>query len=274
MTFRWILSALVVAYPASLLPGQTRPTADLIKVEVATVGIGLVSRNPVVVLHDPVSEKTMPVWVGPAEAQAIARSLFGVKSTRPMTHDLLADVITALGGKVEEFIVNDSRDGVYYGRLHVRARDKSLADIDTRPSDAVALALRTGAPIRVKRQLLEEAPEIQVMPDDETPDFARALGLTVMSPNADVRKLFGLPARDGVVVAEAVGEAGEAGLKRGDLIVEVNGKTPKDAQAFWDAVRAGRAGGPLRLRFWRDGKETDVQVRPSQPGGEGRPVPA
>ena len=274
MTFRWMLSVPLTVFAATVAPAQGRPADDLIKVEVATVGIGLVSRNPVVVLNDPVSEKTMPVWVGSAEAQAIARSLFGVKSPRPMTHDLLADVVTALGGKVEEVVVSDSRDGVYYGRLHIRTRDKTLVDIDTRPSDAVALALRTGAPIRVKRQLLEQAPEIQVMPDEETPDFARALGLTVMSPNADVRKLFGLPSRDGVVVAEALGEARDAGLKRGDLIIDVNGKTPRDAQAFWDAVRAGRAGGPIKLRYWREGKEYDVQVTPSQPSGQGRPIPA
>src|SRR5687767_10165635 len=105
MTVRWMLPALLTALTATVAPAQNRPADDLIKVEVATVGIGLVSRNPVVVLHDPVSEKTMPVWVGAAEAQAIARSLFGVKSPRPMTHDLLADVVVALGGKVEEVVV-------------------------------------------------------------------------------------------------------------------------------------------------------------------------
>src|SRR5256885_2244732 len=105
----------------------------------------------------------------------------------------------------------------------------------SRPAEAQAQAsedlitvevatVRTGAPIRVKRDLLESAPEVTVRADSESPDFARALGLTVVSPTVETRKLFALPNRDGVVVVESQDEADAAGLRRGDLIVEVNGK--------------------------------------------------
>src|SRR5262249_48904636 len=107
----WMLGGMPARAPAET---QQKGPEDLIPVEVATVGIGLVSRVPVVILHDPVSDKTMPVWIGTSEAEAIARSLFKIKSPRPMTHDLLADLIRAMDGNLEEVLVNDSKDGVYY----------------------------------------------------------------------------------------------------------------------------------------------------------------
>jgi bifunctional DNase/RNase len=262
---------LAVSTPAS---AQSAARDSLITVEVATVGVGLITRAPVVILHDPVSDKTMPVWVGTAEAEAIARALFGIKPARPMTHDLLADMIKSLDASVEEVVVTDSRDGVYYGRVHLRTKEKELVDVDSRPSDGVALALRTGAPIRVSKRLLEEAEQVTVMPDENNLDFARALGLTVVSPTDEVRRLFKLPKRDGVIVVEANGEAAEAGIKRGDLIFEANGRTPKTAQEFWEAVRTTRSGS-TSLRYWRDGKENEIKVGPrrreSRPGA---PVPA
>src|SRR5215472_9608726 len=106
----WLTSALSTRVAAQ------RETSDrMVTVEVANVGVGLVTRSPVVILHDPISDKTMPVWVGTAEAEAIARALFGIKAPRPMTHDLLADMIRALDATVEEVRVVDEKDGVYYG---------------------------------------------------------------------------------------------------------------------------------------------------------------
>jgi hypothetical protein len=169
---------------------------------------------------------------------------------------------------VEEVLVTEMKNGVYYGRVHLRTKQQELVDIDSRPSDGLALALRTGAKIRVSKRLLEEAEEVTVMGSDDSPDFARALGLTVVSPNDDIRKLFKLPRRDGVIVVEANGEAADAGIRRGDLIIDANGRTPKTAQEFWDAVRASRSG-TTSLRYWRDGKESQIKVTPKR--REGRP---
>jgi bifunctional DNase/RNase len=263
-----------VAVPRGAAAQQPSPDA-LITVEVATVGIGLVTRMPVVILHDPVSDKTMPVWIGTAEAEAIARALFKVKSPRPMTHDLLADLVKAMDGTLEEVVITDSKDGVYFGHLHIRNKEKKLVDVDTRPSDGVALALRTGAPIRVARKLLETAPEVAVQPDPDSPDFARALGLTVVSATDKLRQTFKLPSRDGVIVTESLDEAAEAGIQAGDLIVEVNGKAPKTAQVFWEEVRKAHTAGTIQMKYWRDGKEKEVRVRVRRPGGEPTPaVPA
>lgn len=265
------LAALTIS-PAAF--GQTASRDGLVTVEVANVGVGVISRVPVVILHDPVSDKTLPVWVGTAEAEAIARALFGIKAPRPMTHDLLADLIRALKATVEEVRVTDSKDNVYYAQVRLRTGDK-IMDVDSRPSDGVALALRTGAPIRVSQRLLDEAPHVEVQSDEHSPDIARAIGLTVVSSSDDLRKVFKLPSRDGVVVVEADGEAAEAGLQRGDLILQVNGRAPKTAQSFWEMVRGTPAGKSVLLRYWRGtkekgGREGTVQVTPRRV--EGRPI--
>jgi len=226
------IAAATVATPAL---GQKETRDSFVTVEVSTVGVGVITRMPVVILHDPVSGKTVPVWIGAAEAEAIARALFGIKPPRPMTHDLLADMIRALDAKVEDVRVIDAKEGVYYAQVRLRARQKVL-EVDSRPSDAIALAMRLDAPIRVAKRLLDDAPHVAVESDEHSPDIARTLGLTVVSSTTESRDAFKLPARDGVVVVDAGGEAADVGLKRGDLIFEVNGRTLKTAQSFWEMI--------------------------------------
>ena len=264
-----LLVCIAAATVASAALGQKEPRDSFVTVEVSTVGIGVITRMPVVVLHDPVSDKTMPVWVGAPEAEAIARALFGIKPPRPMTHDLLADMIRALDAKVEDVRVIDMKEGVYYGQVRLRTRQKVL-EVDSRPSDAIALALRLDAPIRVAKHLLDEAPHIAVESDEHSPDIARALGLTVVSATGETRDAFKLPARDGVVVVDAGGEAAAAGLQRGDLIFEVNGRTPKTAQSFWEMIHVAPLAKPIAVRYWRGGKEAEVQITPRRK--EGKPV--
>jgi S1-C subfamily serine protease len=177
-----------------------------------------------------------------------------------MTHDLLSETIRSLGAAVTEVRVTDSRNGVYLGEIRLRTPDARVIEVDSRPSDAVALALRAAAPIRVARRLLEEAPTVQVAPRDSAPDVVRVLGLTVVTPTPEIKATFQLPTRDGVVVLLAGGEGGEVGLRRGDLIIEVNGVVPRTPLAFFEAVRDTPPLQPARLRYWRDGREREVRV--------------
>src|SRR5712692_7234112 len=142
------LAAAIGLAAGSPAVGQERgPAKDLVTVEVETVGVGLTTGAPVVILHDPATDKTLPVWVGRAEAEAIARSLFGIKTPRPMTHDLLTDIIRTLDASVQEVRVTELRGETYYGAVRLQAKgEKKIVEVDSRPSDAVALALRTGAP--------------------------------------------------------------------------------------------------------------------------------
>jgi len=114
------------------------------------------SNNPIVILRDPESQVFLPIWIGLFEASAIQLGLESVASPRPRTHDLLASMLRTLGSEVVKVVVADLRDQTFYAVIHVR-RDGEELEIDARPSDAIALALRTNSPVFVARAVLEKA---------------------------------------------------------------------------------------------------------------------
>ena len=114
------------------------------------------SNNPIVILRDPDSEAFLPIWIGLFEASAIQLALEDVESPRPRTHDLLASVLGSLESKVEKIVVADLRDQTFFAVIHI-VRDGHELEVDARPSDAIALALRTGSPVYVARHVLEKA---------------------------------------------------------------------------------------------------------------------
>ena len=107
-----------------------------------------VSRMPIVILKDETKETVMPIWVGVFEANAIAMQLEKIDAPRPMTHDLLRSVIESLKAQVQRVEITDLKENVFYGKL-VLSNGGGEVEVDVRPSDAIALALRTGAPILV-----------------------------------------------------------------------------------------------------------------------------
>jgi bifunctional DNase/RNase len=114
------------------------------------------SQHRIVVLKDMHSERYLPIWIGPFEADAITVELQEMPSARPLTHDLLKSVIRELGGKVIHVLINDLRNEVYYARLVINVNGKQM-EVDSRPSDAIALAVRVKAPIYVAEGVMEKA---------------------------------------------------------------------------------------------------------------------
>ncbi|MGB9835167.1 MAG: bifunctional nuclease family protein [Candidatus Saccharicenans sp.] len=115
-----------------------------------------ISKMPIVVLEDPLSEQILPIWIGVFEANAIALSLEGILTPRPMTHDLMKNFLDELNIKVEKVVVNDVRDNTFYAIIYLSQNEISY-QIDSRPSDAIALALRVQAPIYVNEEVLKKA---------------------------------------------------------------------------------------------------------------------
>jgi bifunctional DNase/RNase len=235
--------------------------------EIATVGIDGITASPIVLLRDLSTGRVVPIWVGLAEAQAIARGLAGMKMPRPMTHDLMADLVTKLDAKVEEVRIDNLSEGTYYGSLllRVEGRAKPLL-VDTRPSDGLALALRTGATIRIARSVIAQTPDFQFLAPEADEQVVNALGLTVVAPTPELRQELGLPERKGVAVLVVTGEAETKGLRRGDLIVEVNGTVPETPIDLLDAIRKAPAGKAVRITYLRGGEETTVELVPEMEG--------
>jgi uncharacterized protein len=231
------------------------PASGLVPVELATVGVDAVQNAPVVLLRDPTTGKVMPILVGIAEAQAILTVMLGVEMPRPMTHDLLVNVVRELGAEVEEVVVHEMRGTTFIGRIRLRMDgEEGIREVDSRPSDALALAVRTDAPIHVAETLLADPPRIDFMAPEADEQVVRILGLTVVVPNRALRERYGQPRQPGLMVVGAYGEAAERGIRRGDIITGVNGEAPLEPMAFLRAVMA--APEVVRLRIVRD-REVD-----------------
>ncbi len=137
------------------------------RVDVLGVRVEMPSNQPIVLLREVDGERYLPIWIGAAEATAIAYVQQGVTPPRPLTHDLLKDVLAALGRSLVEVRITRLEDGVFYAELHLG--DDTV--VSARPSDALALALRTGSPILVGDGVLDEAGV--VIPDEEEDEVER-----------------------------------------------------------------------------------------------------
>jgi bifunctional DNase/RNase len=130
-------------------------TAQMVKVLVAGITMDPSNNTPVVLLKQADSNMAIPIWIGLVEASAIATELEGTRLARPMTHDLLKTVLLTLGGALERVEVTELRDNTFYANLIMQGGDGATHRVDSRPSDAIALALRLGADIFVARSVIE-----------------------------------------------------------------------------------------------------------------------
>lgn len=126
-----------------------------------------ISKMPIVVLEDPDSERMLPIWIGVFEANAIALKMENIATPRPMTHDLLRSFFEKFEISLEKILVNDVRNNTFYALLYCRKGDDKFV-LDSRPSDAIALALRMGAPIFVRDEVVDKAQSIKF--DDNLED--------------------------------------------------------------------------------------------------------
>jgi hypothetical protein len=137
-----------------------------IEMTVKTLMIDPATNLPIVILRDREGDRVLPIWVGVAEANAIALQIENVVTPRPMTHDLLRNVLTDLEASIERVVVADLRENTFYALIYLRIRGEAMA-VDARPSDAIALALRAKAPIFVEERVIEEAKTTDFTPDKE-----------------------------------------------------------------------------------------------------------
>ena len=121
----------------------------LIEMSIKGLMVDPMAGTPIVILKDKQGERVLPIWVGVPEANAIALQIENVSTPRPMTHDLLRNIITDLEGRVDRVVVSDLKDNTYFAVIHLTVRGEPVA-VDARPSDAIALALRTRSPILVE----------------------------------------------------------------------------------------------------------------------------
>ena len=138
----------------------------MIRMRVAHLGLDRATNTPVVILREEEGERTLPIWIGASEANAIALELQGVKPERPLTHDLMKQLLSGLGAELRRVLISGLRENTYLAQLLIY-RGNDLFEVDARPSDSIALALRMNAPIFTEEDLLERSANSSGQPPTE-----------------------------------------------------------------------------------------------------------
>ena len=138
----------------------------MIEVNIDSIRVSLMSQHRVAILKNDDSDRYLPIWIGPCEADAITVELQDMEMARPLTHDILAKTITDLGGKISHVIIKDLRNDVFYAHIMID-QDGTQLEIDARPSDALALAVRAQVPIYVEEKVMDKA---SIVPEDNIMD--------------------------------------------------------------------------------------------------------
>lgn len=243
--------------------------ADMVEMEIATVMLDPLTRTPLVLLRNPDGGELIAIAIGIAEARAILLALHEAELPRPMTHDLLNDVIAAAGAELLAVYVDNLVDGTYLGALELRlpAGERAVR-VDSRPSDALALALRAGVSVFVAEKVVAQAQARDLVPLDEH-QVATAVGVSVLALSDDLRESLDLPDRPGVLVREARGRAADAGIGAGMMILQVNGRDVTSPLTFLELVGDAPGGSPIRVTVWADGAEREISFLPAPAAGAG-----
>lgn len=139
----------------------------MIEMEVIGIRVKVPHNQPIVVLKEHDGNRYLPIWIGIVEASAIGLAMQGVESPRPMTHDLLAQVFITFAATVHRVDIVDLQAGTFYAEIHLTGPDGRALTIDARPSDAIALAVRLGIPVRVSEAVMDEASTVIEEQEDE-----------------------------------------------------------------------------------------------------------
>jgi uncharacterized protein len=144
--------------------GQERGKHMQIEMTIKGLMVDPITNMPIIILRDGEGQRVLPIWVGIFEANAIALQMENIATPRPMTHDLLRNIIQDLNGAVRKIVVSELRDNTFYALIYVETANETIA-IDARPSDAIALALRTQAPIFVEETVIDNAKTVDFTSD-------------------------------------------------------------------------------------------------------------
>lgn len=134
---------------------------DLVEATIDSIRMSLTSQQRIIVLKDITQERYLPIWIGPYESESISIALQEIEISRPQTHDLIKDAIVELGGSITRIIINELKDDIFYGVVEIVQKNKKI-QLDTRPSDALALAVRTHVPIFIAEDIMLSASIVPV----------------------------------------------------------------------------------------------------------------
>jgi uncharacterized protein len=238
------LLSLIVA-PAGVLHAAQEITS--VETKVKTVTLDPNSQSPVVILETITDNKLLPIWIGVIEARAIILELEHVVAPRPLTHHLLGNVLQKLGATLHRATITELKNDTYFAVLSLGFKGQEL-EIDSRPSDAIALALRMKAPIYASIDVLAKAKSLPA-PGGQKTQAQKTLGLQAQDLTPELAVLLDTGEQRGVLVADvALGSlAMVAGLEPGDVLTKANDQvieSTKDLETFLETIKP-----PAQIKF-------------------------
>jgi bifunctional DNase/RNase len=248
---------LIGVFLGAWLCACSSPEPVEIEVKVRGVEIDTAAR-PLVLLEDERRQLGLPIWIGPTEAQAIAMEMEGIQPKRPLTHDLFKTTLESAGVQLEKIVIADLKESTYYARIHLTANGTHI-EVDSRPSDAIALALRFERPVFVVQSLFRSESAIDLRAIEPSESVAREAGVTVQDVTPELAAHFELSPGEGVIVAD-IDSGKAAGLQRGDVILAIDGETVGSAQDFSRRMRERYSALPVQLSVLRDGDRFPLEI--------------
>jgi bifunctional DNase/RNase len=266
---RILLPLLLIAMAAcaGMRNGASSPAgavgADEVEVEVASIGIDHDSGNHYVLLEDDDRDRGVPIVIGDSEAEAIGLEMNGLRPPRPLSEDLLRNVIEQTGNHVDRVVITDMRDEVYQAKIVL---DGGRHNIDSRPSDAVALALGAHAPIYVNEKLFASSSQLSELGMNvalrRAPKSDRALGIAVQDLTPTLASYFQVAPHSAVLVNDVGSNASRAGVRRGDLITTIDGEPVAGVTDFDREVGSLKHGAPVVLEVRRGSLAQSITLQP------------
>ncbi|MBI4527192.1 MAG: bifunctional nuclease family protein [Deltaproteobacteria bacterium] len=228
----------------------------VVEVKVKRVMLDHSTRTPtaVVILESVKEKKIVPIWIGNEEATSIAIELESIAPPRPNTHDLIRNIFQGVGAVLQRITITDLKNNVYYATLSLKLKGQEY-QIDSRPSDAIAVALRMKAPIYASSQVVSKAVQIPSL-EKGREDTRKILGIHLQDLTPELASLFDLQVKGGVLVAdvEAKSPAAASGVQRGDIIVKANDRAVHKAGELETFLRNLKKPAQVKLELSRKGK--------------------
>jgi bifunctional DNase/RNase len=242
-----LVLGLLLILPASARGAPVEVTVRGMRLDVST-------GTPVVQLVEKAdAARELPIWIGPFEAQAIALELQGVPAPRPLTHDLMKQLVERLGARLNRVVIEDLRENTYFATVHLDRPAGGGVTVDARPSDAIALALRLHGPILVSEELFAKAAATRA-----SPAAARIWGLTLQDLTPEMARFFEAPGARGVLVSDVADEAAAHEAVRGDVITALDGAPVASVAELAGRVDERPAAAPVRLSLRRSGRPLTI----------------
>ena len=218
--------------------------ADQVEVKFQNLTIDPRSKQPVVMLADLDEKQAILIWIGIFEARAIHSETQGIEQFRPLTHDLLKNIIQKTNGNIEKIIITHVEENVFYATIVIK-QNGSLKEIDARPSDSIVMALKFKAPIFVSKKLFDE----MAVSIADRKEIEEEYGISVQAISPELAKYLSFESGEGVLVSDVnTGSAADRdGIKAGDIFVEIGNEAVGDVISMRNAMAKSQAAIEARI---------------------------